>query len=268
MKDEVFNRYRKLIYDKAGIALSEKKRALVRGRIGKRMRDLGLDSYEEYLERIEADTSGRELTELLDAISTNVTRFFREPEHFKFFADVVSRWNKAGQEKFRFWSAACSTGEEPYTMAMVLADIFPDPNLDWKILATDISTKVLNRALEGTYPEKAFSKVSRDRMKRCFTKNRGEDPPTYTVRPVLKRRVLYRRLNLADAPYPMSGPMDVIFARNVMIYFDNRMRKKVLEEMDRLLRRGGYLIVGHAESLTGTLGSLKSVQPSVYKKIG
>ncbi len=266
MDDEVFNRYRKVIREKAGISLSEKKRALVRGRVSKRMRALNINDFGSYLDRVESDETQKELTELLDAISTNVTRFFRESEHFDFLEKVVSRWHEAGQDKFRFWSAACSTGEEPYTMAMVLKDALPDRGVDWKILATDISTQVLRTAAKGRYAEKKLEKVDESRIRRFFSKNTGDDETTYKVRPSLRQKILFRRLNLSDPPYPMSGPMDVIFARNVMIYFDNDVRNMLLEEVHRLLRPNGYLIVGHAESLTGCLGDFETVRPSVYVK--
>jgi chemotaxis protein methyltransferase CheR len=266
MDDEVFNRYRRVVYEKAGISLSEKKRSLIRGRIGKRMRALKISDFGSYLDRVEGDPTGAELTELLDAISTNVTRFFRESEHFDFLADTVREWSRAGQRKFRFWSAACSTGEEPYTMAMVLDDSLGDRNADWRILATDISTRVLKTATQATYAEKKLQKVPQELRRRHFRRDTGEDATTHTVQPRIRNRVLFRRLNLASPPFPMNGPHDIIFARNVMIYFDNDVRRRLLDEVHRLLRPDGYLIVGHAESLTGSLGNFKAVQPSIYVK--
>ncbi|MFW6457649.1 MAG: CheR family methyltransferase [Planctomycetota bacterium] len=266
MEDAVFNRYRRVIREKAGISLSDKKRALVRGRVSKRMRALGIDDFGSYLDRVEEDSSQAELTELLDAISTNVTRFFREPEHFEFLAEVVSQWRQNGQVKFRFWSAACSTGEEPYTMAMVLSDVFPDTGIDWKILATDISTQVLRTASEGVYKEKKLEKVDDSRKKRFFRKKRSEGDNLYSVSSKLHQKIIFRRLNLSEPPYPMQGPMDVIFVRNVMIYFDNAVRNRLLKEVYRLLRPNGYLVVGHAESLTGCLSNFESIRPSIYIK--
>lgn len=266
MQDKTFNRYREVIQEKAGISLSDRKRALVRGRISKRMRSLGISDYDQYLDRVEDDQTGVELTELLDAISTNVTRFFRESDHFDFLAEKISQWSAAGQNRFRFWSAACSTGEEPYTMGMVISEQLGGTGCNWKILATDISTKVLKTAKNGTYAKKKMKKVTPDLLHRYFRKNQTEDGTTYTVKAPLRQKVLFRRLNLADPPYPMNGPLDVIFVRNVMIYFDNEVRSRLLNEAHRLLRPDGYLIVGHAESLTGCLGSFKPIQPSVYVK--
>lgn len=265
MKDQTFDRYREIIYEKAGISLSEKKRALVRGRVSKRMRALGLSDYGDYLDRVESDSTGKELTELLDAISTNVTHFFREAAHFDFLEKVVSRWVDEGQTRFRFWSAACSTGEEPYSMAMVLSNVFQGHNIDWKILATDLSTRALKKAMSATYEEKKLDKVDPDFLDRYFRRNRSQDGSTYTVCPELREKVVFRQLNLSNPPFPMDGPLDVIFARNVMIYFGRPVRRSLLKELYRLLRPQGYLLVGHAESLPGCLDQFQPVQPSVYK---
>lgn len=266
MDNKIFNRYREIIYEKAGIALSQKKHALVRGRISKRMRALGIEDFGQYLNRVESDSTGNELTELLDAISTNVTRFFREQDHFDFLAEATSNWLGNGQKKFRFWSAACSTGEEPYGMAMILSECLPESGIDWKILATDISTQVLKTAARGEYSSEKLKNVSKNRIKRFFHGKKPADNETYIARPELRNRILFRRLNLAVTPYPMQGPIDIIFARNVMIYFSQEIRERLVQEAHRLLRQDGYLIVGHAESLTGCLKSFKSVRPSVYIK--
>ena len=267
MEDETFDRYRKIIYEKAGISLSGKKRALVRGRVSKRMRALGLSDYGEYLTRVEEDTTGKELTELLDAISTNVTHFFRESAHFEFLENVVSHWMDEGQTRFRFWSAACSSGEEPYSMAMVLANAFEGSNIDWKILATDLSKSVLRKAMSATYEKKKLDKIPPDLMSRYFRQNSPNGKTEYTVCRALQDNVVFRQLNLSSPPFPLNGPLDVVFARNVMIYFGTEVRRALLEELHRLLRPQGYLVVGHAESLPGCLDNFQPVRPSVYKKL-
>ncbi len=266
MDARTFNKFREIIYEKSGITLGPGKEALVSARVGKRMRALKMTDHKEYLDRVMNDSTGEEIVQLLDVISTNVTSFFREDAHFRFIEEKVQEWLDQGQTRFRFWSAASSTGEEPYSLAIILSELFNRTNVDAKILATDISTRVLQKCREGRYSEdkvKPVSKVLRDRY---FTHDRGDDGPVYTVKPVLQQMVVFQRLNLSTPPFPMQGPFDIVLCRNVMIYFDDTVRKNLLSEIFRLLKPGGYLIVGHAESLTGMLSKFKSVRPSVYVK--
>jgi chemotaxis protein methyltransferase CheR len=266
MSKRVFNRFREIVYEKAGISLSEKKHTLVCSRLRKRMRKLDMDDFDSYLERVESDESGTEIVELLDAISTNVTRFFRESEHFDFLSEAIDEWARQGQERFRFWSAACSTGEEPYCIAMTASEALGGGKTDCKVLATDISTRALKTALRAQYPPKKVKGVETDLLDRYFSKKRIDGEKLYQVKSWLRRCVIFRRANLAKPPFPMSGPFDAIFVRNVMIYFDNRVRKQLLEEVRRLLRPNGYLFVGHAESLVGHLADFTAVRPSIYVK--
>jgi chemotaxis protein methyltransferase CheR len=205
---------------------------------------------------------------LVDAISTNVTGFFRERAHFEFLAKAMGRWLAAGQRRFRIWSAACSTGEEPYSIAITMLEAATRGRggADMRILATDISTRVLETSRQGTYQQERLDAVSPILRKRYFTPDEPQNPAHYTVKDVLSRMVVFRRLNLSAPPFPMRGPLDVIFCRNVMIYFDRRVRERLLEELRRLLRPGGYLMVGHAESLTGMTGGFQAVRPSTYTK--
>lgn len=266
MDKKTFNKFREIVYAKSGISLNESKEALVSARVGKRMRALGLDDYSHYLQMVVRDESGEEVVHLLDAISTNVTHFFRENKHFDFLKQVYRDWVTAGQRRFRIWSAASSTGEEPYSIAMTLLSTVDHSGIDLKILATDISTKVLSQCMVGNYPESKIGGIPREYLNRYFDVRNGENGKIYTVRSALKNLTVFRRLNLSTPPFPMRGPMDVIFCRNVMIYFDNVVRKKLLDDMYRLLKPGGYLMVGHAESLTGIMSDFKSVMPSVYIK--
>jgi chemotaxis protein methyltransferase CheR len=260
-----FKQITALIYDRAGIMLSDQKETLVAARVGKRMRQLGMDDYASYLSRVETDESGDELVELLNAISTNTTHFFRESRHFDVLTDLLQQWEAEGRSRLRLWCAAASTGEEPYTIAMTLREAIPSVS-DVKLLATDISTKVLAHAREGVYTAKNAEAVPRDLRLRYFVKEgRGEDA-AFKVKSELRRIVKFGRINLAKPPFPLRGPLDVIFCRNVMIYFDNKVRAGLLNDMSRLLRPGGVLIVGHAESLSGQLCPLVPIQPSVYIK--
>ncbi len=266
MDQKTFDRFRELVYAHSGIALSDGKESLVSARVGKRMRALGLSDFKEYLDRLQADKSGEETIQLLDAISTNVTSFFRESEHFDFVADACAQWMREGQLRFRFWSAASSTGEEPYSLSMTLLETFGSVVSDWKILATDISTRVLRKAQEGLYKPDALKTVSNAYRDRYFREVRGAEP-CFQVKEAVRAPVVYRRLNLSTPPFSMKGPLDVVFCRNVMIYFDNDVRGRLLAEISRLLKPGGYLMVGHAESLTGLMCNLKAVRPSIYARL-
>lgn len=266
MDTHVFEKFRNIVYEKSGIFLREGKESLVCARVGKRMRDLELDEHRDYLEYLTKDQTGEEMVHLLDAISTNVTSFFREPNHFDFLGEVVSRWIAQGQSRFRFWSAACSSGEEPYSMAMALAETLQTAGspVDVKILATDISTRMLEKSRQGTYDEERIKTVPAALRGRYLERHR--DNGSYAVKETLRRLIVFKRLNLSDPPFPLTGPLDIVFCRNVMIYFDNTVRKRLLDELHRLLKPGGYLMVGHAESLTGLLSDFKIVCPSIYIK--
>jgi chemotaxis protein methyltransferase CheR len=262
----VFDEFRRIVYDRCGISLGDKKEALVAARVGKRMRVLDIDSHEKYLHFLKEDETGEEIVHLIDAISTNVTSFFREGAHFEMVSKIFAGWRRAGQNKFRFWSAACSTGEEPYTLAMTLLDAAGGDVGDTKILATDISTKVLDKCKEATYTPQKCETVPPTMLDRYFDRQDNSAHQVYSIKPNVKKMIVFTRINLSKPPFPMAGPMDAIFCRNVMIYFDNTVRKNLLAEMYRLLKPGGYLFVGHAESLTGMLSGFKIVQPSVYMK--
>jgi len=263
---KTFNSYRSLIYDKSGISLSDGKEALVGARVGKRMRALGIDDHKTYLKHVMQDDTGQEIIDLLDAISTNVTYFFREPDHFTFLGKIMKEWKAAGQKRFRIWSAASSTGEEPYTIAMIILEAIGGNN-DVKILATDISTRVLAKAQRGAYKAKKMERMAKMFRQRYFEEVPEATDKLYVVKPALKNMISYKRLNLSTPPFPMRGPLDVVFCRNVMIYFDEHVRRGLLKEIRRLLKPGGYLVVGHAESLIGLAEGFKTAQPSVYVKV-
>lgn len=268
MDKRTFDEIRRLVYQKSGITLGEHKEALVIARVSKRLRALKLETPADYLKFLKADSSGSELVQLLDVISTNVTSFFREPRHFELLTKLMRQWLAQGQRRFRFWSAACSTGAEPYTMAMtILGALERDENPEVKILSTDISTKMLAQCSSGIYETDKLSGVSQTQMERYFNRVVMEDGhPCWQANEKMRRMLLVRRLNLSEPPFPMKGPMDAVFCRNVMIYFDQGVRSRLLSEIFRLLKPGGYLFVGHAESLVGIDTPFKSVQPSVYVK--
>jgi chemotaxis protein methyltransferase CheR len=266
---DAFDEFRSLVYDRSGITLQTGKEALVSARVGKRMRKLGVADFRSYLDWVKGEGGEEEMVQLLDAISTNVTSFFREPEHFAFVREAMAGWLRQGQRRFRLWSAASSTGEEPYTLAMTLADLQPPADCDIRILATDISTRVLEAARAGVYDAAKLGSLPAGVRDRWFVRPRaaGRDAgDAWAVADRLKGMILFKRLNLAFPPFPMRGPMDLILCRNVMIYFDNRVRQRLIAEFHRLLRPGGYLLVGHAESLAGLTSGFRSLRPSVYAK--
>lgn len=235
-------------------------------RIAKRMRILGIDDYNQYLQYLLDDDSGDEITRFLDVISTNVTSFFREPEHFEFLGEFISDNLAKGKKRVRIWSAAASTGEEPYSIAMTVLIAAGTQAADMRILGTDISTKALTAAREGKYSTAAMDKVPDSLKSRFFLSLKDGDNAIYIANEYIKRMIVFKRLNLAKPPFPMQGQMDIIFCRNVMIYFDNDVRTRLIHELYRLLKPGGYLLTGHAESLTCVKTDFTCLRPSIYQK--
>lgn len=266
MNQTVFETIRRIVYDKSGINLSESKMSLVAARLAKRLRQLAMDDELEYLERLKADIDGTaEIVHLIDAISTNVTEFFRHPEHFVFLDKQVRQWLDEGRRKLRIWSAASSTGEEPYSIAMTLHQAAGGRAIDMKILATDISTRVLAHCVKGVYEEERVRGIDPRLRQKYFP---GPDASrNYQACDDLKRMILFRRLNLAAPPFPMKGPTDVVFCRNVMIYFDDSVRRPLLSEIHRMLTPEGFLIVSSSESLAGVASQFRRVASSIYQKI-
>jgi chemotaxis protein methyltransferase CheR len=262
MDASTFHRLCDIAYQKAGITLGASKEALVAARVGKRLRALGLATEKEYLSRLEADQTGEETVQFLDVISTNHTAFFREPDHFELLRHLVVDWHRQGLRRLRIWSAASSTGEEPYSIAFTLSDLPEAGEMDWRILATDISTRVLKKAEEGRFGGDRLASLGRAAQRRYFDRvPKSEDA---VVRTVIRDRIAFRRLNLAQVPYPMRGPFDIIFCRNVMIYFDQVMRQRVVSAMERLVRPDGYLLIGHSEALSGIQLGMRMLRPSVF----
>ncbi len=268
MKASTFEAFRRLVHEQCGISLGESKLALVSSRISKRMRQLGMQKSEEYLEFLRQDDDA-EMVLFLDAISTNVTSFFREAMHFRFVQEQMGSWLGEGQKRFRFWSAACSTGEEPLTLAMVLTELFAGQQVDWRILATDISTRALLAAQRGLYSENTLKSVPPTLRSRYFAKHApaGSAEVVSKASAEIHERIMWRRVNLSQPPFPLKGNLDIVFCRNVMIYFDDTVRRRLVRDFCRLLKPGGILIVGAAESLSGMMDGYRLVQPSVYCKV-
>ena len=263
---EEFQRFRTLIYDESGISLSDQKQTLLASRLSKRLRDLGLTTYSEYYTKVTKDPTSEEFTRMLDLISTNKTDFFREPKHFDFLRERIIP-ELASVKRMRIWSSACSSGEEPYTIAMTIFDHVTNPaQWDYKILASDLSTRVLAKAVSGLYDEDRFRGVPLEIIKRHFLRGRGEQTGLFKVKPHLASAITFRRLNLMDDRFPIKSPLDLIFCRNVMIYFDRPTQEKLVNKFHHYLRPGGYLFIGHSESLQWLTHSFKSIAPTIYQK--
>ncbi|MFI4859434.1 MAG: CheR family methyltransferase [Phycisphaerales bacterium JB063] len=267
MNPQTFNRLCEIVHDQSGIKIGEGKDALVATRIAGRLRELKMADEAEYVAYLEQSLE-QEVTHLLDAVSTNVTSFFRESKHFDLMEQVMKDWLDAGQTRFRVWCAAASTGEEPYTIAMTMREAarLSRGTPDMKVLATDINTQVLKEATQAEYPQQRVAKIPDEFLSRYFHKIPSKAGQSYRAAPSLTDMVTFRRLNLANPPFPMRGPMDMIFCRNVMIYFDKPTRQRLIKEFHRLLKPGGYFIVGHTEGLSSISERFRRVASSVYIK--
>ncbi|HQH26818.1 MAG TPA: CheR family methyltransferase [Oligoflexia bacterium] len=266
MNNGDFRKFRDLIYQESGIALSDDKVPLLKGRIAKRLRVLGLSDERDYLRYITDAEHAEEVVQLIDAVSTNVTFFYREPKHFEFFALLLKRWEEERKKSIRIWCAAASSGEEPYTLSIVCRETLGESPIDARILATDISTKVLKKAAQGEYRDEQFRETPSWIQRKYFKKIGENGSACWSVAPEIRDAVLFRRLNLSKFPYPLRGSLDAIFCRNVMIYFSREMRQRVIGELERLLVPGGYLFLSHSENLLGINTRLETVKVSVYRK--
>ncbi|MEW6182067.1 MAG: protein-glutamate O-methyltransferase CheR [Bacillota bacterium] len=268
--DEEYSLIKNLVYDRFGINLGEHKRALVIARLQKVLHTGSFPSFKDYYDHVMRDPSARSLLTLIDRISTNHTYFFREKEHLEFYRTTLLRQLRevSGGRKtdVRIWSAGCSSGEEPYTLAIITSDYFADDfsGVEVGILATDISVSALQKAKEGEYPAERMSQVPLEYKQKYFSPLKNGN---WVVKKNLKDIVLFRRLNLMRKDYPFKGRFQAIFCRNVMIYFDNTVRQELIKRFHRYIEPEGYLFIGQSESLDRSNGLFKYVKPSVYQKV-
>lgn len=257
-----FERIRKLIYERAGISLSPAKQDMVYSRLARRLRATGIRTFGEYLGRLErGDTV--EMEAFTNSLTTNLTAFFREPHHFPILAEHIRKVK--GHHPISLWCSAASTGEEPYSMAMTMVDLFNTFTPPVHILATDLDTLVLQKAQQGVYPVERLEKMPPDKVKRFFLKGTGTNEGFARVRPELRDMITFRQINLLDDSWPMRGPFDAIFCRNVMIYFDKPTQHKVLKKFVPLLHKDGLLFAGHSESFYHAGDIFKSLGKTVYE---
>ncbi|HOD13786.1 MAG TPA: protein-glutamate O-methyltransferase CheR [Spirochaetota bacterium] len=268
LKDDEFNLIKDVIYRESGIRLTEMKKALVQARLMKRLRELKLPDYREYCHFL-TNNYDREIINLINCITTNKTDFFREPKHFEFLQEVaLPELEHSGRKRITIWSAGCSTGAEPYTIAITLREYFAGRSMpEVKILATDIDTQVLRRGEEGIYSYNEVDTINIELLRRYFKRGTGENEGFFKVKDSVQNMISFRRLNLLDDTYPMKGRFDIIFCRNVIIYFDTASRNRLFEKFHACLSDDGYLIMGHSETLAGMTTRFRFVGHTIYRKV-
>lgn len=257
------------LYDTAGIHLAEGKMNMVQNRIAKRKGQLGLVSFDEYIEYFQRKENGDELTHLVNALTTNVTRFFREEHHFDFMKKELKQMLQSGQRRIRIWSAACSIGAEPYSMAIAALEAKRETGqeADIKILATDIDTVALKHARKGEYEEKSIKGLSRPRLSTFFTKREvNHQQKNYQVTKDVRNLVSFNYLNFNDNPWPMTGPFDFIFCRNALIYFDSVKQNEYVGRMTGILGTGKYLCLGHSEYFLSDSREYEALGNTIFRK--
>jgi chemotaxis protein methyltransferase CheR len=256
----------KMVYDKFGIDL-DKKEVLVSARLSKKMREMDFASFEDYYNFVQKDASGQALTEMVDVLTTNHTSFFREPQHFDFLSRVIiPNFDKVGMN--RIWSAACSTGEEPYSIAFTLTEALGAKAASAaQILATDISTRVLSHASKGLYEQDRFAQVPVDRLRKHVLKGTGSSDGFYLVKKENRQLIEFQRLNLMEDFSQKVGKFAAIFCRNVMIYFDQPTMEHLVNRLAAQLEVGGHLLIGHSESLNNIKHPLKYIAPATFQKV-
>jgi chemotaxis protein methyltransferase CheR len=272
--DQEFSVFQKLIHQQAGIYLLPAKKPLLEARLGKRIFHLGLDSFTAYYNYLLANWD-EEIAEMLDRVSTNETHFFREPRQFDFFSRlVVHDWTAQADaglrpRHIRVWSAGCSTGEEPYSLAMILWNYFP-PSAGWEIeiLATDISNRALERARQAIWPIEKAKYIPEVYLKRFMLKGTGAQAGKMKAGAEIRSVIRFERLNLNDKVYPVTSLFDIILCRNVLIYFYDAHRARVADRLLEHLAPGGFFLVGHAEQLNGLMHKILNISPTIYVRIG
>lgn len=269
--DQEFKQLSNLVYTKFGITLPANKKSLVSGRLNKTLKTLGLKSFNDYYSYITSDKTGTALSELINRLSTNYTYFNREEKHFNFFVqkalpDIKKSLILKNDLDLRIWSAGCSTGEEAYTIAIYLKEFFGENYNIWDggVLATDISSNVLDIAKKGIYKQSQLRKLSNNLVQKYFIKSNGDE---YVISDKIKKEVLFKRTNLISDNFPYRKSFQIIFCRNVMIYFDTDIRNKLIEKFYKYLIPGGYLFIGHSETISREQNMFRYIQPAIYQRI-
>ncbi|MCB8963933.1 MAG: methyltransferase domain-containing protein [Bacteroidales bacterium] len=271
LSNDEFNKLSSFIYKESGIRLPPVKKVMLQCRLQKRLRELNLRSFKEYCDYLfSKDGVDSEIIHMLDVVSTNKTDFFREPTHFDFLnATVLPEFYQSSRGKqFKVWSAGCSSGEEPYTLSIVLSEFAEkNPGFDFSIWATDISTRILQAAANAVYKMDRVEVVPLSLKKKYMLKSKDQVNPTVKMGPNIRNKVRFGRLNFMDDHYSISETFDVVFCRNVLIYFDRETQERVINKLCTKLKPGGYLILGHSESILNMKLPLKQIKPTIYIRI-
>lgn len=269
LTDKEFQLFKEIIYRETGIHMSDKKKKLIVARLSKRLRSLNLQNFTQYYDYLNKNVNAdNEIVNLINRITTNKTNFFREKHHFDFlsqelFPEIIAKGQTTGSRSLRIWSAGCSSGEEPYTIAMVTSEAFKaQRGWDIKILATDLDTEILQKAIEGVYPTQAVTPIPKEYLLRYFSRNSTD----YTVNQKLKSMISFRKLNLMEQTFPMKRPFDIIFCRNVIIYFDSQTKETLLNKFHFHLKNKGHMFIGHSESLMHMKNRYKYLKHTIYQK--
>lgn len=264
---EAFDYIIGVIYERSRIRLHDGKQSLIRSRLGKRMRHHGFEQLGDYCDYLRQSGDEDELTHVVDALTTNFTNFLREEDHFQFLVrQALPAVLPRGQKRFQVWSAACATGEEPYSLALYLAEHFPlAEGWDWRILATDISTKALAKAQQGIYAAERLTSLPPEWLRKYFQRGQHDWEGHYRIKSQLAQRVRFQQLNLLGQ-YHFAEAFEVIFCRNVMIYFDRQTQEQLVTQLHRFLVPQGHLLIGHSESLNGLQVPLRCLRPSIYRR--
>lgn len=270
LMDNEYEKISRLVYEQCGINLHDGKKQLVKARLGKRLREGNFKSFGDYHRYVTTDEGTDELISMIDALSTNLTFFFREESHFKKLSNIINMMSKESRKermakKLDIWSAGCSTGEEPYSIAMTILEVpavFPQ---DISILGTDISTRVLQTANHGIFDKERLKNVPTQLLKKYFQKGYGKNEGQFRIKKQVRDMVHFSRFNLMDDP-PFNSRFDMVFCRNVMIYFDKKTQGTLVKRFHDCMHQGGYLFIGHSESLTGLSHTLEYIEPGVYRK--
>jgi chemotaxis protein methyltransferase CheR len=264
-KDRDFNKLKEIVYARTGITLGEEKRQLVYSRFAKRIRKLNLQNFSQYIEYFEKNEES-EVTDFINAITTNFTSFFREPHHFEFLKDFIAK-REIASRYCRIWSAGCSSGEEPYSIAMTVLDSIANPDAwDIKILCTDIDTSVLRKAEQGVYDAARVEGIDERLRSRFFLRGKGARNGLVKIRDEVRTNMVFRQLNLLDE-FPFKKGFDLIFFRNVIIYFDKDTQRKIFSKIAKLQQPGDVLIIGHSENLAGVTDKYALIGRTIYQRL-
>jgi len=267
---EEFEKIQRFVKSRVGISLSDQKATMVKGRLHKRLKELNMSSFSEYYKYLNSSEGEEEMVGFISAISTNVTSFFRSPKHWEYLKDNINdMFAKKANKKLRIWSAACSSGEEPYSIAMFLKDNLRNfDSYDIKILATDISHKVLSKAIAGMYTQKDINGMSKLHIQKHFIPHKSAHGTLYEINPELRSKIVFRTFNLINDDFSIfKFHFDIIFCRNVMIYFDSPTRKTLISRFARLLDKSGVLIIGDSEAITENKSEFTLIKSSIYRKV-